>query len=106
MKSMLSAEQLIELAYELFLESAADHLPPEDIVDVTLEFEERGTVESCPPSNEWHNEVPAPYIPAEWLEIWIGLLDHQDEFCLLFAKILVPKSGERQQAIIHWKPTL
>lgn len=106
MAILLSPEQLIELAYELFLESAADHLPPEDIVDVTLEFEERGAVESCPPGNEWLNEVAMPFIAEEWLEIWIGLLDHQDEFCQLFAKILLPKSGERQRAIIHWKPAL
>ncbi len=102
---MLSAEQLIELAYERFLESAAEHLPPEDIIDLTLEFEDRGAVESCPPGNEWLSEVPLPFVAEEWLEIWVGLLDHQDEFDRLFAKILLPKSGERQRAIIHWKPS-
>lgn len=101
----LSPEQLIELGYELFLEQAAEHLPAEDIVDITLEFEERGAVESSPPSAEWSAELGAP--PGhDWIEIWVGLLDHQDELSTLYAKILMPCTGDSAQAHIHWKPNL
>ena len=55
MPAHLSPEQLLELGYEIFLEHAAEHLPAEDIVDITLEFEERGAVESCSPSAEWRS---------------------------------------------------
>ena len=100
-----SPEQLLELGYELFLEHAAEHLPAEDIVDITLEFEERGAVESSPPSAEWSAELKDR--PShDWIEIWVGLLDHQDEFSTLYAKILMPCSGDSAQAHIHWKPNL
>jgi uncharacterized protein YciU (UPF0263 family) len=103
MPDALSPEQLIELGYELFLENAADHLPPEDIVDITLEFEDRGAVESCPPGQEWI-ALRGPFDVSQWIEIWIGLLDHQDEFSVIFAKLLLPISGERSQAVFNWKP--
>ncbi len=99
----LSPEQLLELGYELFLEQAAEYLPPEDIVDITLEFEERGAVESCSPSLDWTTEL-GPFSTAEWVEVWVGLLDHQDEFSVIYAKLLIPVSGERSRAVIRWKP--
>lgn len=99
----LSPEQLLELGYELFLEHAAEHLPAEDIVDITLEFEVRGAVESGPPTTEWNAELGDSPV-HDWIEIWVGLLDHQDEFSTLYAKILMPYSGDSALAHIHWKP--
>lgn len=98
-----SPEQLLELGYELFLSHAADQLPPEDIVDITLEFEERGAVESCSPDADWIAEL-GPFTPSEWVEIWVGLLDHQDEFSVIYAKIMLPATGETERAHIRWKP--
>ncbi|MGL5948891.1 MAG: DUF440 family protein, partial [Aeromonas sp.] len=53
----LSPDALIERAYELFLADAADFLAPEQIVDITLEFEQRGAVEATLPSSDWASEV-------------------------------------------------
>lgn len=103
MPAHLSPEQLLELGYEIFLEHAAEHLPAEDIVDITLEFEERGAVESCSPSAEWSAELGSSAI-QDWVEIWVGLLNHQDEFSTLYAKILLPRTGGSAHAHIHWKP--
>ena len=101
MPAHLSPEQLLELGYEIFLEHAAEHLPAEDIVDITLEVEERGAVVSCSPSAEWSAELGSSAI-QDWVEIWVGLLDHQDEFSTLYAKI--PRTGGPAHAHIHWKP--
>lgn len=98
-----SPDQLIELGYELFLEQASEHLPPEDIVDITLEFETRGAVESCPPGADWINELHGPFDASQWVEIWVGLLDHQDEFDTLYCKLLLPKDGNREQVCWRWK---
>jgi Uncharacterized protein conserved in bacteria len=99
-------ELLLEKAYELFLSHASDHLPPEDIIDITLEFEERGAVESTEADATWRLECGEQFVSKEWLEIWIGLLDHQDEFATLYAKILMPVSGDSSLAKIRWKPEL
>ena len=101
----LSPDQLLELGYELFLTHAAEQLPAEDIVDITLEFEERGAVESAPADEGWRNEFTETFIASDWIEVWIGLLDHQDEFDQLFAKILMPVNGDKTKAKIRWKPT-
>ena len=98
-----SPDQLIELGYELFLEHASAQLPPEDIVDITLEFETRGAVESCPPSADWITELQGPFDASQWIEIWVGLLDHQDEFDILYCKLLLPQNGDRTQVCWRWK---
>lgn len=103
MPAPLTPDQLLEIGYELFLEQAADHLPPEDIVDITLEFEERGAVESDVPAQDWISTL-GPFNPAEWIEILVGLLDHQDEFSVVFARILLPLSGDKSRGHIRWKP--
>ena len=105
MSASLPIESLLEAAYEIFLTHAADFLPPEDIVDITLEFEERGAVESAPADEGWRGEFTETFIAGDWLEVWIGLLDHQDEFNQLFAKILMPVDGNKAKAKIRWKPT-
>ena len=100
----MTADQLIEQAYDFFLQLAADHLSAEDLVDLTLEFEERGAVESGPPDASWSAELGAPIVADDWQEVWVGLLDHQEEFCVLYAKILVPLDGRAQPWPIRWKP--
>ena len=104
MSASLPIESLLEAAYEIFLTHAADFLPPEDIVDITLEFEERGAVESAPADEGWRSEFTETFIASDWIEVWIGLLDHQDEFDQLFAKILMPVDGNKAKAKIRWKP--
>ena len=103
MTTPLSPDQLLELGYELFLTHAAEQLPAEDIVDITLEFETRGAVESCSPSADWVNEIGL-FSASEWVEIWVGLLDHQDEFSVIYAKIILPVTGELDRGHIRWKP--
>jgi len=99
-------ELLLEKAYELFLSLASEHLPQEDIVDITLEFEDRGAVESTAADATWRDECGEQFVGNEWLEIWVGLLDHQDEFDTLYAKILMPLSGDSKLAKIRWKPEI
>jgi len=106
MQQKHSPEQLLETAYEIFLQQAADHLPPEDIIDITLEFEERGAVESTRPAGDWIREVGGPFDTESWAEVWIGLLDHQDEFKVLYAKLLLPWDPSHHDVHIRWKPAL
>lgn len=100
----MTAEQLIEQAYDYFLQLAADHLSAEDLIDLTLEFEARGAVESGPPEASWSQELGVPVDADAWQEVWVGLLDHQEEFCVLYAKILVPQDGRPHPWPIRWKP--
>jgi Uncharacterized protein conserved in bacteria, COG3099 len=95
-------DDVIEWAYELFLEEAADHLAPEQVVDITLEFEQRGAVESTIPSADWGQELGEPVDLTAWAEVWIGLLDHQEEFETIYAKYLVPLASDQHTAHVRW----
>ena len=63
-----------------------------------LMFIDRGAVESTAADATWRDECGEQFVGNEWLEIWVGLLDHQDEFDTLYAKILMPLSGDSKLA--------
>ena len=69
-----SPDQLVEWAYDQFLEQAADMLAPEQIVDITLEFEQRGAVEATLAHAAWSTEVGVPVRMERWAGVWGGLL--------------------------------
>ena len=95
-------DQLVEWAYDQFLEQAADMLAPEQIVDITLEFEQRGAVEATLPNADWSTELGAPVDMARWAEVWVGLLDHQDEFEVIYATFLLPRDQSEHDVHIRW----
>ncbi|ENY70965.1 dsDNA-mimic protein [Aeromonas diversa CDC 2478-85] len=97
-------DQLVELAYDRFLEEAADHLTAEQVVDITLEFEQRGAVEATLPAEDWANELGEQVSLTDWAEVWVGLLDHQDEFETIYAKFLVPLESREQTLHVRWYP--
>jgi uncharacterized protein YciU (UPF0263 family) len=95
-------DQLVEWAYDQFLEQAADMLAPEQIVDITLEFEQRGAVEATLPNADWSTELGEPVDMERWVEVWVGLLDHQDEFEVIFATFLLPRLLTEDQVHVRW----
>jgi len=97
-----SPDQLVEWAYDQFLEQAADMLAPEQIVDITLEFEQRGAVEATLPNADWSTELGEPVDMARWAEVWVGLLDHQDEFEVIYATFLLPRDQSEHDVHIRW----
>ncbi|MFC3913696.1 DUF440 family protein [Pseudaeromonas sharmana] len=102
MSATLSPDTLIELGYELFLKHAADHLPPEAIVDITLEFEQRGAVDAIEPAADWVDFNAEQWSKDAWYEILIGLLNHQDDFEIIYCRILMPKDGNTAHAQLRW----
>ncbi|MGL5814972.1 HI1450 family dsDNA-mimic protein [Aeromonas sp.] len=97
-----SPDQLVEWAYDQFLEQAADMLAPEQIVDITLEFEQRGAVEATLPNADWSTELGVPVDMERWVEVWVGLLDHQDEFEVIYAAFLLPRNRSEHEVHVRW----
>ncbi len=102
MSATCSPESLIELGYELFLKQAADHLAAEAIVDITLEFDDRGAVDAIPPSPDWRETLDGIFVSEDWYEIVIGLLDEQDEFEIIYCRMLLPVDGDMAKARLRW----
>ena len=97
-----SPDQLVEWAYDQFLEQAADMLAPEQIVDITLEFEQRGAVEATLPNADWSTELGAPGDMGLWTEVWVGLLEHQEEFEVIYATFLLPRDQSEHEVHVRW----
>ena len=77
---LLSVDDLLDHAYEIFLELAADNLSPEQIECFNAEFEERGALGDTAPEEDWQEYVEFEVDPALHVEICVGLLNDDDEF--------------------------
>ena len=100
---LLSVDELLDQAYEIFLELAADNLSQEQIECFNNEFEERGALGDTEPEADWQEYVDFEVDPAKHLEICVGLLNEDDEFDRLFARMLLSRVAEERHCQIQWQ---
>lgn len=97
-------DDLADKAYELFLDLASDNLNEANIELFNTRFPEQGGIGECEPEDDWADEIQAEVIPTEWREIRIGLIDQDELFSYLFARILISTDPENQECHILWQP--
>ncbi|MCT8767933.1 HI1450 family dsDNA-mimic protein, partial [Glaesserella parasuis] len=91
------------LAYDIFLEMASDNLEPADILLFNLQFEERGAVEMVETSENWEQEIGVLIDPDAFAEVWIGLINQNDEMDDIFARFLISNDAENREYHVIWK---
>ena len=84
-KNLIQIQPLILLTI-FFLEMAGENLDPADILLFNLQFEERGGVEFVETADDWEEEIGVLIDPEEYAEVWVGLINEQDEMNDVFAK--------------------
>ncbi|WP_373100424.1 MULTISPECIES: HI1450 family dsDNA-mimic protein [Pasteurellaceae] len=99
----LDPDSAIDIAYDIFLEMAGENLDPADILLFNLQFEERGAVEFVETAEDWEQEIGVLIDPEDYAEVWIGLLNEQDEMDDIFAKFLISHREEGREYHIIWK---
>ncbi|OBX02256.1 hypothetical protein QV05_02665 [Gallibacterium genomosp. 1] len=99
----LDPDTAIDIAYDIFLEMAPENLDPADIILFNLQFEQRGAVEMVETSDNWDNEIGVLIDPDEFAEVWVGLINDNDEMDDIFAKILISHQEQERQYHIIWK---
>ncbi|MCW9710655.1 HI1450 family dsDNA-mimic protein [Avibacterium sp. 21-586] len=99
----LDPDTAIDIAYDIFLEMAAENLDPADILLFNLEFEQRGAVEFVETADNWEQEIGVLIEPDEYAEVWIGLVDDNDEMNDIFAKFLISHRENDREYHIIWK---
>ena len=99
----LDPDTAIDIAYDIFLEMAPENLDPADILLFNLQFEERGAVEFVETADNWEEDIGVLIAPEEYDEVWIGLVNKQDEMDDIFAKFLISHREEDRQYHIIWK---
>ncbi len=101
--ALLSVDELLDHAYEIFLELAADNLSQEQIALFNAEFEQRGALGDSPPEEDWAEYLDVELDPARHVEVCVGLLDEQEEFDTLFARLLMSRDPEERSCQIQWQ---
>lgn len=99
----LDPDSAIDIAYDIFLEMAAEHLDPADILLFNLQFEECGAVEMVETADDWDKEIGVLIDPDAFAEIWIGLVNAQDQMDNVFAKFLISHDRENPEYHVIWK---
>lgn len=102
--SLLSDDETLEQAYDLFLQLAADNLDPADILLFNLQFEQRGSAELYDPSPVWRQQLGFTPDPALYAEIVIGLAEQEEgPVTDVFARMLLSRDTTQKRCDILWK---
>lgn len=99
----LDPDTAIDLAYDIFLEMAAENLDPADILLFNLQFEQRGAVEVVETADDWDMELGVLIDPQHYIEVWIGLVNEQDIMDDIFAKFLISHQQQDREFHVIWK---
>jgi uncharacterized protein YciU (UPF0263 family) len=96
-------DELIDVAYDAFLEQAQTKLAPADQILFAMQFEERGAVDIVNLGSDWPSTVGMGLSTAEFCEIHIGLVDEQDLLTDIFGRVLLKKQTGDEFIHILWK---
>ncbi|QDJ13874.1 hypothetical protein CEP45_02510 [Mergibacter septicus] len=99
----LDPDTAIDIAYDIFLEMAPEQLDPVDILLFNLQFEQRGAVEMVETAEDWDAEIGVLIDPEAFAEVWIGLVNQQDQMDDIFAKFLISHDRENPEYHVIWK---
>ncbi|WP_413465753.1 HI1450 family dsDNA-mimic protein [Proteus sp. FME41] len=102
--TLLSEDEALEQAYDLFLAQAADNLDVADQLLFNLQFEERGAAEVVPLGNDWQFIVGLPITSARFSEVIIGLApDDDSDIDDIFGRVLISRDPLQPMFHIIWK---
>ena len=104
MSELISYDDTIDTAYDIFLEMAPDNLEAEDVIIFTAQFEERGAAELVETANDWTGHVGFEVDKEIYAEVRIGLVNEEDDVLDdVFARLLVSRDPEHKFCHILWK---
>lgn len=96
-------DELIDAAYDIFLELAQDNLDPADMMLLAAQFEDRGAADIVAMGFDWDEHVGFEVDEGEYTEVVIGLVDEQDALTDVYARLLLSNDKEQKFCHILWK---
>lgn len=100
---MWSFEELLDHAYEIFLELAVDNLNQADIDRFNAEFDDAGVLEHIAPDESWNEIVGFDVDPELYSEITVGLENEAGDMTFVFCKILICNLKEDRFCHVQWR---
>lgn len=102
--TLISEDDALEQAYDLFLAQAADNLDVADQLLFNLQFEERGAAEVVALGNDWQFIVGQPVTSTRFSEVIIGLApDDDSDIDDIFGRVLISRDPLQPMFHIIWK---
>ncbi|UUM29584.1 HI1450 family dsDNA-mimic protein [Vibrio japonicus] len=104
MSDLISYDDTIDTAYDIFLEMAPDNLEAADVIIFTAQFEERGAAELVETADDWADHVGFEVDKEIYAEVRVGLVNEEDDVLDdVFARLLVSRDPENKFCHILWK---
>jgi uncharacterized protein YciU (UPF0263 family) len=104
MDDLISYDEAIDAAYDIFLEMAPDNLEAADLILFTAQFEDRGAAELVDTSTDWLELVQEDIDLANFAEVRIGLVNEEnDTLDDVFARVLISRLADEKFCHIEWK---
>ncbi|WP_428776156.1 DUF440 family protein, partial [Vibrio sp.] len=79
MTDLISFDDAIEVAYDIFLEMAPDNLEAADLILFTAQFDDRGAAELVETGNDWVEHVGFEVDTDRYAEVRVGLVNEQND---------------------------
>jgi len=100
--AQLTVDQLLDHAVEIFQELAGDNLNDSLKALFNEQFDARGALCSRIPGDDWQSYMDTPLDPRQQLEITIGLVNEQEQFDTVFARLLLSRDPGDRSCHIRW----
>ncbi|MCK6265105.1 HI1450 family dsDNA-mimic protein [Vibrio sp. ZSDE26] len=103
-ENLISYDDAIDVAYDIFLEMAPDNLEPADVIIFTAQFEDRGAAELVETGDDWGSHVGFDVDKEVYAEVRIGLVNEEnDTLDDVFARMLVSRDPDNKFCHMLWK---
>ncbi len=103
-ENLLSVDEVIDVAYDIFLEMAPDNLEAADVALFTLQFDERGAAEMVETGNDWASHVGFEVNPDHYGEVRVGLVNEENDVLDdVFARLLISRLPDEKFCHVLWK---
>ncbi|WP_070965533.1 HI1450 family dsDNA-mimic protein [Vibrio sonorensis] len=104
MSELISYDEAIDVAYDIFLEMAPDNLEPADVILFTAQFDERGAAELVEVRDDWASHVGFDVDKETYAEVVIGLVNDEDDVLDdVFARLLISRDPDNKFCHALWK---
>ncbi|MBU2898185.1 HI1450 family dsDNA-mimic protein [Vibrio hepatarius] len=104
MPELISYDDAIETAYDIFLEMAADNLEAADVIIFVAQFDDKGAAELVETSDDWAQHVGFDVDKNIYAEIRVGLVNEDsDVLDDVFARLLISRDPDNKFCHVLWK---
>ncbi|WHR51776.1 HI1450 family dsDNA-mimic protein [Vibrio furnissii] len=104
MSDLISYDDAIDAAYDIFLEMAPDNLEPADVILFTAQFDDRGAAEIVEVGDDWDEQVGFEVDKEVFTEVRIGLVNEENDVLDdVFARMLISRAPDQKACHMMWK---